>query len=465
MAGSVMGFENPTLVLDTPAARAAYRVNDPAIRALALDLLATPDAAVTDLVMPNPQAGAAWWKTAGLGLFLHWGFHSVEQLQPSWASIRSYPYGGEDPRWNGMDYFRLADRFHPTHWDPASWAPAARAAGFRYVVLTTKHADGFALWPSRWGNFSTRQYCGGEDFLRPYVTALRAAGLKVGFYFSPQDWHYPGYPLADVNFDFKQRGHRPPVADPVADAERAREFFIFTIAQLHELLTNYGPINELWFDGLAWPGQKFPTKAVYRWIRTLQPQIVINDRWGRVRPPDATDETGDKFGDFTTHEWTDLKASPGGWWEYCRGWYGHWGYSGPFAGNVELELERLGRLRAWDGNYLLNLGPQPDGRLPEGTDDAWRSMRAWMAVNGEAIHGTRGDEDSGANVPATRREGVVYLHLFAAWHQPVTLHRLAAVRSVRLLGNSAAVPYEIVGDQIRIPDVGSGYRILKVEWK
>lgn len=464
VSSSALGFENPSEQLDTPAARAAYRVTDPALRALALALLATPDAAVTDLATPNPDPGAAWWKEAGFGLFMHWGIHSVGKLQPSWAAVRGYPHGGVDPRWNGMAYFRLAGRFNPQQWDPAAWAGSVHAAGFRYVVLTTKHHDGFALWPSRWGNFSTRQFCGGRDFIKPYTAALRAAGLKVGFYFSPQDWHYPGYPLYDANFDYAQRNHPRPITDAAADAANAREFFIYTIAQLHELMTGYGPVNELWFDGLSWPGSPFPTKAVYRWLRTLQPGIVINDRWGRIRTPDGADLTSTKFGDFTTHEWTLLKERPTGWWEYCRGWYGHWGYSGPFAGEVKPTLEELGRIRAWDGNFLLNLGPQPDGRLPEGTDAALAEMQAWMQINGEAIHGTRGGHEGAANVPVTVAAHVSYLHLLASWHEPVWLRAQGPVRSIRLLGQQGAVPYELSDGRIHLSVPGSSYRIVKVEW-
>lgn len=459
------GFENPSEILDTPEVRTAYLVTDPRLRVLALELLAASDDAVSDVVTPNPHTGAAWWPGAGFGLFLHWGIHSVESLQPSWASIRGYPYGTEDTRWHGMGYFRLAERFKPDHWNPAEWAPRARAAGFRYVVLTAKHHDGFALWPSRWGNFSTRQYCEGADFLKTYVAALRAARLGVGIYFSPQDWHYPGFPLSLANFDNAQRGTRGPVADPAANAEQAREFFIFTIAQLHELLTGYGPIDELWFDGLAWPEVMFPTKAVYRWIRTLQPQVVINDRWGRVRTPDGRDETSVKFGDFTTHEWTELEERPAGWWEYCRGWYGHWGYSGPFAGEVKTELERLGKIRAWGGNYLLNLGPGPDGRLPEGTMAALAELAAWIAVNGEAIHGTRGDLIGVANVPVTEAPGATYLHLRADWQEPIWLNLKGAVVSVRLLGDAAALPYEVCEDKLILPSVGKGYRVVKVTWR
>lgn len=457
------GFENPTEVLDTPEARAAYRVTDPALRALALRLLDTPDEAVPELVTPNPHPGAAWWKTAGFGLFMHWGFHSVEALQPSWAAIRDYPHGTEDKRFHGMGYFRLVDRFDPQEWNPGEWAGQAYAAGFRYAVLTTKHHDGFALWPSRWGNFSTRQYCGGRDLLHAYVEGMRAHGLKVGFYFSPHDWHYPGFPLGDPNFDHKQRGHPAPVAEAV-NAERAREFFIFTIAQLHELLTGYGPIDELWFDGMAWPGVKFPTKSIYQWIRSLQPQIVINDRWGRVRTPDGHDEITVRFGDFTTHEWARLQARPGGWWEFCRSWYGHWGYSGPFAGDVKTELEELGKIRAWDGNYLLNLGPRPDGKLPEGTDAALAELAAWMQVNGEAIHGTRGGREGIANVPTTETTGATYLHLFAAWRDPVWLKADRAVREVRLLGQAEPLAHEVRDGKLIIPAAGAGYRVVKVTW-
>lgn len=464
LAAADTGFENPTEVLDTPEARAAYRVTDPALRALALRLLDTSDEAVTDLVTPNPDPGAAWWKTAGFGLFMHWGFHSVEALQPSWAAIRDYPYGTEDARFHGMGYFRLAERFDPQAWHPGDWAGQAYAAGFRYAVLTTKHHDGFALWPSRWGNFSTRQYCGGRDLVRAYVDGLRAHGMKVGFYFSPQDWHYPGFPLGDPNFDHKQRGKRAPITDAAADAERAREFFIFTIAQLHELLTGYGPIDELWFDGMAWSGVKYPTKSIYQWIRSLQPQIVINDRWGRVRTPDGKDETAVKFGDFTTHEWARLQARPGGWWEFCRSWYGHWGYSGPFAGDVKAELEELGKIRAWDGNYLLNFGPRPDGRLPEGTEAALAELAGWMQVNGEAIHGTRGGREGSANVPTTETPGATYLHLFAAWREPIWLKADRAVREVRLLGQTEPLAYELRDGKLMLPAAGTGYRVVKVTW-
>ena len=456
-------FTNPSEVLDTKESRIAYRVTDQALRGLATELLFTHEEEI-EVITPNPHQGAEWWKGAGLGLFLHWGIHSVEQLQPSWAAIRGYPYGTEDARWHGMGYFNLAERFDPPAWNPAEWATQIKAAGFRYVVLTTKHHDGFALWPTRWGNYSTREFCGGKDFLSPYADALREAGLKVGFYFSPSDWHYPGFPLSDANFDHAQRHVPRSAVDSDEETLRAKEFFTYTIAQLHELLTQYGSIDELWFDGMDWSGQYFPTRAVYRWIRSLQPQIVINDRWERVRRPDGNDTAAVSFGDFTTHEWTRLENSPKGWWEYCRGWYGHWGYSGPFAGSVERELEELGKIRSWGGNYLLNLGPQPDGRLPAGTDEALAKMAAWMEVNGEAIHDTCPGSDDAANVPITVKGETWYLHLFSDWSEPVKVRQHAEVRSVRFLGEDREVAFEMEDTHLRIPAGGTGYRIIKIDW-
>jgi hypothetical protein len=128
------------------------------------------------------------------------------------------------------------------------------------------------------------------------------------------------------------------------------------------------------------------------------------------------------------------------------------------------ELEELGKIRAWDGNYLLNLGPQPDGQLPAGTAAALAEMAAWMSVNGEAIHGTRGGEEGEANVPVTRAGRFSYLHLFAAWQKPVWVRAEAPVRAVRWLGQAEAVPHVLEGDRIVLPGVGAGYRILRVEW-
>ncbi len=137
---------------------------------------------------------AQWFENAGLGLFIHWGISSNSpkgNSEISWAMIRNLPW---DPKNTGTltptEYFKLAEQFDPQNYDPDKWLAAAAKAGFRYAVMTTKHHDGYALWPSEYGEYSTRQYLDGRDLVRPYVEACRKNGLKVGLYYSPPDWYF-----------------------------------------------------------------------------------------------------------------------------------------------------------------------------------------------------------------------------------------------------------------------------------
>ena len=180
------------------------------------------------------------------------GIDSVAGIQPSWAMIKDYPAGG-DPNFHPPEkYYALADKFDPKNYDPDKWMAAARKAGFTYAVLTAKHHDGYALWPTKYGDMNTRRYLGGRDLLRPYVEACRKHGLKVGFYFSPTDWHYPGYPINDVDFDYTKRLKFSAVKDPEQNQRNFEKFYAYTIGQLRELLTQYGRIDILWFDGISW---------------------------------------------------------------------------------------------------------------------------------------------------------------------------------------------------------------------
>ena len=176
------------------------------------------------VVMPNPAPGAQWFPDASLGLFMHWGIHSVVGAQPSWDMISYYKYGGKVAPPD--KYYALAERFDPQEYDPDQWLKAAKEAGFTYAVLTTKHHDGYALWPSKYG-IGTKQYMGGRDLLKTYVEACRANGLKVGFYFSPRDWHYPGL-LHPNEYDARLRDKPlPPITDSVANY---REYVTFLVA-------------------------------------------------------------------------------------------------------------------------------------------------------------------------------------------------------------------------------------------
>lgn len=318
--------------------------------------LSQPDfeeAAVARSGTSHPDA--QWFPEAGLGLFAHWGIHSVAGLQPSWAMIRDYPYGYSDA-YPPEKYFALADRFRPAAYDPERWLAAASAAGFRYAVLTTKHHDGYTLWPSAVGGFGVQSHLGGRDLVEPFVRACRNQGLRVGLYFSFADWKYPDFPLGDVDFDHKKRGQFPPI-DPAEDERRFAEFLEFTKIQLRELLTNYGKVDLLWFDGVGWRDRQ-PTgmrgEEVVPWLRSLMPGVVINNRWGQL-------------GDYTTPEGRFPEERPEGWWEtcHCTNPLGHWGYTPdePFPA-TEWFVEMTEKCTRWGGNFLPNIGPAPDGSMP-----------------------------------------------------------------------------------------------------
>ena len=296
---------------------------------------------------------AQWFGTAGMGLFMHWGIHSVAGIQPSWAMIKDYPHAGTSdyPR---DKYVALAKQFDPQRYDPERWMSAARSAGFTYAVLTTKHHDGYTLWPSRYGDFGTQTAMGGRDMLQPYVDACRKSGLKVGFYFSFADLHYPGFPVGDVDFDFMKRGQYAPISE-AEDERRFQEFYAFTRGQIRELLTRYGKIDLLWFDGVGWKkrdAESLKASETIAWVRSLQPGIVVNNRWGRI-------------GDYTTPECEFPEAQPEGWWEACYCTNGHWGYNpGKPLPDVSWFTTMRDKCNAWGGNFLPNIGPAPDGTMP-----------------------------------------------------------------------------------------------------
>lgn len=297
---------------------------------------------------------AQWFPKARLGLFLHWGIHSVMGLQASWAMIKDYPCAG-DRRLTPEAYFDLAKQFDPQNYDPDRWMAAASSAGFGYAVLTTKHHDGFALWPSEYGDFSTKNYLDGRDLLQPYVDACRKHNMKVGFYFSFADWRYPGFPVMDVDFDYNKRKQYHPASDEEDEAQ-FEAFYAYTMGQLEELLTRYGKIDILWFDGVMWrdrDSEGLRSKETIRHLRELQPGIVINNRWGRV-------------GDYLTPEYSFPEERPDCWWEACYSASGIWGYNPDgLIHDASFIARNRDKCNAWGGNYLIDIGPAPDGTMPD----------------------------------------------------------------------------------------------------
>ena len=399
------------------------------------------------LVFPNPSPGAQWFPEAGLGLFMHWGIHSLLGAQPSWNMIKGYEWAGE---WHSREeYYGQAFLFDPQDYNPDRYLKAAKEAGFTYAVLTTRHHDGYALWPSKLG-IGTKQYMHGRDLIREYVDACRRQGLKVGLYYSPRDWHYPGdRPLSE--FDVETWGKLPPVTDTVANRQAFEAFFAYIMVQLEELLTQYGKIDVLWLDGMGWRGipvQDLQTERVYAWIRSLQPDIVINDRWGNIVNPDNPDGTSMRIGDFTTpFECTKPTYIPSKWWDECHIWNGKgggWGYNkkGLFK-PMSWFMEHFVAARSLGGNFLINVGPSGTGDMHPNYYKEIAILREWMETGAESVFGTGptpGVERS--NVPLTTRgQDIWYAHVLPDFKRQGSVKTDREPASLTLLRTGEAVPY------------------------
>ncbi len=313
---------------------------------------------------------------------------------------------GKPPVITPNEYWSVAPQFNPQEYDPDKWLKAAKAAGFEYAVLTAKHHEGFALWPSAYGDFNTKNYMGGRDLIKEYVEACRNNGLKVGLYFSGPDWHFdrdymsflyhanrvPWMPSLDV--DLKPRTTEK---TPEEIAEHQKQFAELVRGQIEELLTNYGKIDLIWFDGKPNIPNADKVISIER-IRELQPQIVINPRLHG-------------HGDFVTYErnlTTDKVAT--GWAELCNTWTNGWSHQEiPFRSNA-YHLGMLAKCRSLGINYLLGVGPTKDGIF---VDDIYKNMAVvggWMAKNGRAVkEATPLPAGETASVPATADKNVRYL--------------------------------------------------------
>lgn len=320
--------------------------------------------------------GARWFfEPTRLGLFIHFGISAVHgDCDISWGMMENPERKAKGNGWlTPHDYWKQAKVFDPKKFDPERWLSAAKAAGFSYAVLTTRHHDGYAMWPSDAGDFSTKQYMHGRDLVGEYVRACRAVGLKVGLYYSPPDWRfnqkYMSFMIGSKSEKYPDRPYKniyheviPSV--PEMPAEHYEKYCEYVNAQVRELLTRYGKVDVLWFDGSTKDASKIITIDE---IRALQPSIVVNDRlWG--------------VGDYNTKyecrmptERPEFK-----YWEACECWHvgGGWSYvkNADKFRPIEYMLDHYATVRKFGGNYMPNIAPDRDGVVPEGFYPACREF-------------------------------------------------------------------------------------------
>jgi alpha-L-fucosidase len=329
-----------------------------------------PQALVHALPQSRPDPRLEWWREARFGLFIHWGLYAIPA--GAWNGRTDY---GEWIRNNAripIDvYDRFQAQFNPTKFDPDAWVRMAKQAGMQYIVITTKHHDGFALFDSKGTTWDVMATPYGRDIIAQLAEACRRHGIRLGLYYSIMDWHHPDYlPRREW-----ERASRPEAG---ADFDR---YVAFMKGQLRELLTNYGPVGVLWFDG-----QWEPTWTAARgrdlcdYVRGLQPSIIVNNR------------VGQGIGDFGTPEQeipaTGLPGGPS--WETCMTMNRNWGYTRADKDfkPTETLVRNLVDIASKGGNFLLNVGPTAEGEFPPESVTRLKGIGNFMRYAGESIYGT-----------------------------------------------------------------------------
>ena len=372
------------------------------------------------------DARMTWWREARFGMFVHWGLYSG--LAGTWEGKAVGTKGGME--WiqqrvkADTDTYakRAIPLFKPTPGFAKEWAALAKAAGCRYVVFTTKHHDGFALHDSKVSDYDAGSTLN-RDLVREIVEACRAEGLRVGFYHSVIDWHHDQYEYAKS----KQLPH-PLKGQPYPNGERTHAKYLdYLHAEVDELVSNYGPVDILWWDYSA---QDFQGDAAWRAmelmakVRAKQPAIIMNNRlfrspeagWKSMGTDGFANSLDTKYGDFITPEQhIPATGMPGVDWETCMTLNTTWGFSEHDHAwkSDETLIRNLIDIASKGGNYLLNIGPKGDGSVPGETVKSMKAIGAWMKVNGESIYATAASPFP--SLPwgrATQKGSALYLHVF-----------------------------------------------------
>jgi alpha-L-fucosidase len=339
----------------------------------------------------------AWWREARFGMFIHFGLYSI--LGGAWGGKTDY---GEWIRNNAKipidEYEKLLGRFNPVEFDADRIAKMAADAGMKYLVITTKHHDGFNLWPSRHTDWSVRNTPYKKDIMKAVVEACRAHGVKPCWYHSIMDWHHPDYlPRRDW-----EKASRPETG---AQFDR---FVRYLHAEVEELLTQYGEMGVMWFDG-EWEStwsQELGAKLLEH-CHTLSPNTLVNSRVSK-QPANGLDAKLSKpaLGDFGTPEQKiPDRGLPGVDWESCITMNGNWGYNKADKNFKSLPtlVEMLTETASKGGNLLLNIGPTGTGAVPPESVNRLAGLKQWMSVHASAIHGTEASPFEGAPFRATRK--------------------------------------------------------------
>jgi alpha-L-fucosidase len=388
-----------------------------------------------------------WWHEAKFGMFIHWGLYSVIGQHERALEVEGVPI---------PQYELLAKHFKPKPNAARAWAALAKKAGQKYMVMTTKHHEGFCHWDTKLTDYCAPKQGPGRDLVREYVEAARAEGLRVGFYYSLMDWHHPDGARCKTD-------------------EAARKRFVeYTHGLIRELMTNYGKIDILWYD-VDWPltPEQWESERMNQMVFDLQPEIIVNNRNGLE-------------GDFSTPEQHIEASEVGRAWESCMTLNDSWGFNrGDDAWKTPKTIvANLANCARGGGNYLLNIGPEPDGSIPPESVAVLDEVGLWLRTNGKAIYGTeRGSFSWNTNANYTRRGNTLYIHQqfwpghtpaadWLSFYQPEAVIAIGGLKpkvlSARLLKTGEAVKFaqdefslRLTGLPLQAPDVPA--TVIEVE--
>jgi len=358
------------------------------------------------MLKPKPTTGdTAWFVHDRFGMFIHWGLYALPSRH-EWVQSREEILP--------ETYRKYFERFNPTLYDPKQWAKVAREAGMKYVVITSKHHEGFCLWDSAYTDYKVTNTPCGQDLLKPFVEAFKAEELKVGFYYSLIDWHHPDFPI-DI---FHPLRNHPDVAE-LNKGRDMKRYAEYLRNQVRELLTQFD-IDILWCD-FSYPGRDYKglpgkghdeweSEKLYAMIRELKPNIILNNR---LDLPVAADIYTPE--QWQPTEWYKVNGEPVVW-EACQTFSGSWGYfRDEMSWKDEGQLIRmLINTVARGGNLLMNVGPTSQGIFDPRALNALATYRDWMTLHNEAIYGcTMSEFKEPQDCRLTQKGNKLYVHIYA----------------------------------------------------
>jgi len=364
-----------------------------------------------------------WFADAKLGIFIHWGMYSVNGVDESWSF--------HNKKISHEDYMQQMKGFTASKYDPAAWAALIKETGARYAVITTKHHDGLALWPTKQNHFSVLKNTPAKrDVLKPFYDALDQQGIKRGAYFSLIDWSYPDYP------GFLKDSTRYKVSE---DPERWKRFQNFFQTQINEINTAYKP-DLWWFDG-DWEHspEEWQVEKLRSQILGLKPDAILN---GRLQG----------FGDYETPEQNFPVSRPKyNWWELCMTTNNNWGYQPndsayktPFE-VITIFVDAVSN----GGNLLLDIGPRADGTIPPEQVNILKELGKWNKKNGEAIFGTNAGLPQGhfyGPTTMSKDSTTLYLFLPAQTAGNIMVKGLVnGIKDINVVGSKQHLKHKVVG--------------------